>query len=119
VAAPDALVRQSCDKCFHVSPFMDMNLRYDFRVVPPAGKVSVVLSASDAEGPVIVASLVGRRTMLSDAALLRLLLRMPFLTLKVIGAIHWHALRMWWKGFALRPRPPKPARSVTMVAARK
>ena len=38
---------------------------------------------------------------------------MPFLTLKVIGAIHWHALRMWWKGFALRPRPPKPAWPVT------
>ena len=47
--------------------------------------------------------------------LLRLLLRMPFLTLKVIGAIHWHALRMWWKGFALEPRPPKPEWPVTTV----
>jgi uncharacterized protein len=111
-------IRQSCDKCFYVSPFMDMNLRYDFRVTPPAKNVSVVVSASDAQGPAMVASLAGRREALTDAALLRLILRMPFLTLKIIGAIHWHALRMWWKGFALKPRPPKPAWPVTAVRAR-
>jgi DUF1365 family protein len=98
-----------------VSPFLDMDLRYDFRVVAPADNVSVVVSASDAKGPMIVASLIGRRQALTDAALLRLLLRMPFLTLKVIVAIHWHALRMWLKGFALKPRPPAPALPVTLV----
>jgi hypothetical protein len=113
-----AAIRQSCDKCFYVSPFMDMDLRYDFRVIPPATSVSVVISAGDAHGPTIVASLIGRRATLSDTALLRLLLRIPFLTLKVIGAIHWHALRMWWKGFALKPRPPKPAWPVTAVTAK-
>jgi DUF1365 family protein len=113
--AAGPVVRQSCDKCFYVSPFMDMDLRYGFRVVPPAKDVSVVVSAKDAQGPMIVASLKGRRTALSDAALLRLLLRMPFLTLKVIGAIHWHALRMWLKGFAIKPRPPAPAWPVTLV----
>src|SRR5580658_140903 len=35
-ASDDAVIRQSCDKCFYVSPFLDMSLRYDFRVVPPA-----------------------------------------------------------------------------------
>jgi DUF1365 family protein len=44
------------------------------------------------------------------------LVQMPFLTLKVIGAIHWQAVKMWWKGFALKPRPPKPAVAVTIVA---
>jgi DUF1365 family protein len=111
-------IRQSCDKCFYVSPFMDMTMRYAFRVVPPSDKISVVVSASDVQGPAIVASLTGRREPLSDAVLLRLLLRMPFLTLKVIGAIHWHALKMWWQGFKLRPRPPKPDWPVTAVRAR-
>ena len=115
VAQDHGTIRQSCDKCFYVSPFMDMSMRYAFRVVPPADNVSVVVSAGDAQGPTIVASLVGRRAALTDAALLRLLLRMPFLTLKVIAAIHWHALRMWLKGFALRPRPPKPAWPVTTI----
>jgi uncharacterized protein len=118
VDGDDGTIRQSCDKCFYVSPFMDMAMRYAFRVVPPADKISVVVSASDAQGPMIVASLTGRRERLSDAALLRLLLRMPFLTLKVIGAIHWHALKMWWQGFKLQPRPPKPDWPVTAVRAR-
>jgi DUF1365 family protein len=114
----DSVQRQSCDKCFYVSPFMDMKLQYDFRVVEPAEHVSVVVSARDAQGPIIVASLVGRRAPLSDAVLLRLLLRIPFLTLKVIGAIHWHALRMWLKGYALKPRPAPPAWLVTLVRAK-
>jgi len=79
--------------------------------------VSVVVSAGDAEGPTIIASLAGRREPLTDATLLRLLLRVPFLTLKVVAAIHWHALRMWLKGFALKPRPAKPAWPVTTVRA--
>jgi uncharacterized protein len=119
--ADGAVIRQSCNKCFYVSPFMDMRMRYEFRVLPPANKVSVVVAASDqqgaAQGPAIIASLTGKRQPLNDAMLARLLLRMPFLTLKVIAAIHWHALRMWWKGFALRPRPPKPAWPVTTVRA--
>ncbi len=110
-------IRQSCDKCFYVSPFMDMGLRYDFRVVPPGKNVSVVISAGDAQGPAIVASLAGRRAPLTDVTLLGLLLRVPFMTLKVIAAIHWHALRMWWKGFVFRPRPRKPALTVTTVMA--
>jgi uncharacterized protein len=116
-AAAGGMIRQSCDKCFYVSPFMDMGLRYQFRVAPPQRTVSVVVSAGDAEGPTIIASLAGRRESLTDAALLRLLLRVPFLTLKVIAAIHWHALRMWLKGFALKPRPAKPAWPVTTVRA--
>ena len=116
-AAAGGTIRQSCDKCFYVSPFIDMGLRYHFRVAPPQRTVSVVVSAGDAEGPTIIASLAGRREPLTDATLLRLQLRVPFLTLKVVAAIHWHALRMWLKGFALKPRPAKPAWPVTTVRA--
>jgi uncharacterized protein len=116
--ASGPVIRQSCDKCFYVSPFLDMNLRYDFRVTVPSGKLSVAISASDAQGPQIIASLIGSYTTLSDTVLLRLLLRMPFLTLKVIGAIHWHALRMWWRGFAMKPRPAKPTFAVTAIAVK-
>ena len=52
-----------------------------------------------------------QRTALTDAALLRVLVTHPALTLKVIAAIHWHALRMLLKGFKLRPRPRPPAQS--------
>jgi DUF1365 family protein len=40
------------------------------------------------------------------------------MTLKVIAAIHWHALRLWWKGVPLVPRPDAPARPVTVLDER-
>ena len=52
---------------------------------------------------------------LTDLALLRALATHPLLTLKVIGAIHWHALRLLLKGLKLRPRPLPPAAPVTVV----
>ena len=45
---------------------------------------------------------------LTDAALLRAFAGVPFLTLKVMGAIHWQALRLWWKGLRLKERPAPP-----------
>lgn len=107
------LVHQRCAKVFYVSPFLGMDLIYDFRVAPPADKVSVVVSAANPRGPVLVASLVGERRPLSDRALTLALLTHPLLTLKVVGAIHWEALKIWWKGIRLEPRPPAPAQPVT------
>jgi hypothetical protein len=92
-----------------------MDLSYDFRVVPPSDKVSVVVSAANPRGPVLIASLVGERRALSDRTLALALLTHPLLTLKVIGAIHWEALKIWGKGIRLQPRPPAPARSVTAM----
>ena len=109
------LVHQRCAKVFYVSPFLCMDLTYDFRVAPPAGKVSVVVSASDARGPVLVASLAGERRDLSDRALALAWLTHPLLTLKVVGAIHWEAFRIWRKGIRLQPRPPAPVHPVTAM----
>jgi uncharacterized protein len=66
---------------------------------------------------VLAAALSGDRLALTDAALLRVLVNNPLLTLKVIGAIHWHALKMVLKGFRLRPRPRPPTAPVTVVNA--
>jgi hypothetical protein len=115
VVTQTPVIRQRCDKAFYVSPFLGMDLTYDFRVVPPSGKVSVVVSAANARGPVLIASLVGERRALSDWALARALLTHPLLTLKVVGAIHWEALKIWRKGIRLQPRPPAPASPVTAM----
>lgn len=111
----DAVVEQRCDKGFYVSPFLDMTMHYAFRVVGPGERVAVTVRGDDADGPMIVASLAGDRTKLTDSALLRLLLTHPLLTLKVIAAIHWHALRMVVKGYRPIPRPSPPPRPVTIV----
>jgi len=109
-------VRQSCAKGFYVSPFMAMDMTYDFTVRPPSAEVAITVRGSDAEGTVITASFTGTRRELSDAALLATFLRYPLLTLKVVGGIHWEALKLLAKGLRLRPRPAPPGHAVTVVA---
>ncbi len=110
----DEPLEQRCLKAFYVSPFMDMDIAYRFRVQLPAERIALVIEGSDAAGPVIVASLAGNREALTDAALLRAFVSFPLLTLKVVAGINWEALKLWIKGMRLRPRPPAPA-TITIV----
>lgn len=118
-AGPDGLVRQRCDKGFYVSPFMDMETAYHFRIRPPGGlagePLAVSIRQTDAEGPVLHAALTARRVELTDGAILRAWARHPLMTAKVVAGIHWEALHLWRKGLAIRPRPPAPAHPVTIV----
>jgi uncharacterized protein len=111
-------LEQACEKAFYVSPFLAMDMRYDFRIAPPDDRVSISIRGSDRDGPMIVATLFGRRAAFTDAALLRVLASHPLLTVRVIVAIHWHALRMLLKGFRLTPRPATPRAAVRAREAR-
>jgi uncharacterized protein len=113
----DAVIDQKCRKVFYVSPFMDMAMTYQFRVAVPQECVSVAISTADTDGVMLVAALSANRRALTDAALLRVLVTHPLLTLRVVGAIHWHALRLLLKGVRLRARPHPPAYPVTVVTA--
>lgn len=105
----------SCGKEFYVSPFMSMHLTYAFRVTVDRAGVTVAIRGDDGEGPIIDASLAGRRLPLTDRNLLRVMLIYPLVTLKVIAAIHWHALKMLLKGYRIAPRPKAPRENVTVV----
>ncbi|MBV8851671.1 MAG: DUF1365 family protein [Methylobacteriaceae bacterium] len=113
--AEGAVLRHHAKKRFYVSPFLDMGIEYAFRVSAPAKRVTVSIQGRDADGPIIAAALSGLRRPLTDRALAALLISMPLLTLKVIAAIHWHALQLWWKGIKLRPRPDAPVSAVTLL----
>ena len=115
IAGDEPTVHQRCAKEFYVSPFLDMDMTYDFRVVPPADRVSVVVAADDKRGAVLVASLAGQRQELTDRALAAVFLSLPLMTIKVMVAIHWEALKIWWKGMRLYPRPPAPTHAVTGI----
>lgn len=108
-------IRQSCDKGFYVSPFLDMALRYAFAVRPPEEKVALGIEVSDSAGLMLTASLSGARKELSDRALLGAFFSHPLLTLKVVVAIHWEALFIWLKRVGLRRRPRPPVEPVTIV----
>lgn len=107
-------LRQRCDKCFYVSPFMDMGLTYAFRVTLPGETLSLGVDAQDAAGPLLFAAFMGRRRPLTDGRLLGAFLAHPLLAGRVLGGIHWEALKLWWKGMRLCPRPAPPAEPVTI-----
>lgn len=107
IPAPNAaVVRQACAKAFYVSPFMDMDLSYGFRILRPDANVMVAVEVSDPEGLVLSASFAGERRELSDAALLRAWIAHPWMTVGVMAAIHWEALKIWLKGEKVRIRQP-------------
>jgi uncharacterized protein len=97
-------IRQTQDKRFYVSPFVEMAMRYHFRVVPPKDQVKLRILEADSEGPLLSATFNGRRRVLTTRELLRSFFSLPAVTAKIIVAIHWEALRLWLKGVRLVPR---------------
>jgi len=109
-------VHQACAKAFHVSPFIGMAMDYAFRIVPPAARLAVAITGSDAAGPLIAAVFSARRRVLSDRALALAFVSYPLLTLKVVAGILWEALLLWLKGIGLHEHPTAPTNAVTVVA---
>jgi uncharacterized protein len=108
-------VRTVFDKRLFVSPFIDMAATYDFSTRVPDERVSVVVRETAAGGRVLVATLGARRRPLTGRTLAATLLRYPLVTLKVIGGIHWEALKLWRKGAPYRRRGAPPASPITVV----
>lgn len=102
--ASAAGLRQQHDKQFYVSPFITMAARYYFRISPPGDTVKLRILETDTGGPLLAATFNGRRRELTTRALLRSFAALPLVTLKILGAIHWEALRLWLKGTNLVPR---------------
>jgi uncharacterized protein len=115
-------VVQGCAKAMRVSPFLPLDLRYVFRVEPPradTAALSLGVVARDDVGAIVNARFDAERRTLHDAALARVFFSHPLLTLKVIAAIHWEALRLLLKGVRLQPsappRTPAPTPAPTLV----
>jgi uncharacterized protein len=96
------------EKCFHVSPFLDLVGQYQFRLTPPDERLRVLIHETREGVPVLDATLAAERQPLTDAGILKAVLRMPWMTLKVVLGIHWEALKIWLRGarFHRKPAPP-------------
>ncbi|MDQ8198573.1 DUF1365 domain-containing protein [Pelagicoccus enzymogenes] len=87
-------LRQSHRKLFYISPFSDLDTQLHFDLHRPDEHLRLAITESDAEGTYFYSSLSGKRIPLTNTNLLRYTLRFPFITLQVIAAIHWQALRL-------------------------
>ena len=97
------------DKEFHVSPFMPMEMSYDWRFTTPGKELSVRMTSLQQETELFHASLHLHQQELAGVNLAKTLLRWPFMTAKVIAAIYWQALRLKRKGVPFCPHPEKLA----------
>jgi DUF1365 family protein len=84
-------------KVLHVSPFMPMDVEYDWRFGAPEDRLAVYMRTLRDGSAIFDASLDLRRVELGARSLASVLIAYPFMTARVIAAIYWQALRLWLK----------------------
>jgi DUF1365 family protein len=94
-------------KELHVSPFMEMNVTYDWLLTEPSDSLVVRINNSGDRKRFFNATLILKRQEISGSSLARMLVEFPFMTFKVIWGIHWQALRLWLKGCPVKTHPAK------------
>lgn len=99
--------RYSPAKEMHVSPFMPMDIDYDWRFSSPAEHLSVHMENSRKGRKIFDATLEFKRSEINAGSLARVLLFYPLMTLKIVFAIHWQALRLWMKRVPVYDHPAK------------
>jgi len=99
--------RYSPVKQMHVSPFMPMDINYDWRFSSPGEHLHVHMENARQGKKIFDATLMFKRTEISAGSLARVLLAYPFMTLQIIIAIHWQALRLWLKRVPVYDHPAK------------
>ncbi len=102
----DHVLESRHEKAMHVSPFMPMEMTYRWRVETPGERLGVAIENRDADGTLVFdAQLALRRRELSRGALARVIARHPAMTLRVVGGIYGHALRLRLKGAPWHAKP--------------
>jgi len=101
------IVIQKCKKKFYVSPFMNMDTYYSFRLLNPDEKLSVSIEQTDKKDTILTAVQTGERKDFNLKQLVVNFFKYPLMTIKIISAIHFEALLLWKKGAIYRKRNTK------------
>jgi DUF1365 family protein len=95
------------DKEFHVSPFMCMDIRYDWRFITPDHHLLVHMENRQPEGKLFDATLAMKKRLINRKNMAFMLIKYPFLTAKIIGGIYLQALCLFLKKIPFHPHPEK------------
>lgn len=99
--------RAEGQKKLHVSPFIGMDVHYDWLFTRPEDDLVVRIRNRTNNEVFFLATLILRRTEISTASLAATLLRFPLMTFKVAIGIYWQALRLWARGCPVHAHPEK------------
>jgi hypothetical protein len=105
----DGRHRYRFPKAFHVSPFLPMEIDYDWRLVDPGRFLALHMDCNAGGRKVFDATLTLKRREITGGSLAATLAWHPFMTGKVLAAIYWQALRLWLKGTPFFTHPDKRA----------
>ena len=108
------LLQHMCKKKFHVSPFIEMDCTYFFRLLKPGKKISVIIDQNDKDGKILYASQDGVRSEISNANFVKSYLKHPLMTFKIILAIHFEAFKLWSKGIKFIKKTLKIKNNITI-----
>ena len=97
----EKVIQNNCKKQFYVSPFIEMNCEYSFKILKPEEQLSVVINQSDEEGKLLFASQDGTAREFNNKNLIISFLSHPLMSFKVIAAIHYEAFKLWIKRIKL------------------
>ena len=107
------LFQHNCSKKFHVSPFIEMNCNYFFRILKPGEKISVIIDQYHTNEKILYASQDGKRVDFNSKELLKSYLKHPLMTFKIISAIHYEAFKLWTKGIKFISKKFKIKNNIT------
>jgi DUF1365 family protein len=115
LAGPDLAwgTEQVAAKCFHVSPFCNVQGEYRFRFVRSDSRNLVQVDLHDEAGPLLRTGVAGTLQPLTRTTVRRAFWGMPLMTWGVVFRIHWQALRLWCKRLPFHRKPSEPKSLVT------
>ena len=109
------IISQNCDKKFYVSPFIEMETEYYFRLTDPNEHLRVYIKQTDKKkDKILIACQTGKKQIMNTRQLVINFFTHPVMTFKIILGIHFEALKLWKKGAIFKKRKEKIKNNISL-----
>ena len=107
--------RVNFNKEFHVSPFNPVDMSYRWHSTTPDQNLAIHLENWQGNKKIMDATMTLTREPITSTSMNKILIRFPWMTVKVISAIYWQAIKLWWKGVPIFNHPTSTPAHPTQI----